>query len=338
VQSACYLGNHRRLITHDLDEARATVSRMWERHRSELLRGRSYGLRWHQIDLPGMSLAFIDNDSPVSVECSPLSDVYRFTMHESGFVQHRVDGRDILASPTQAIAHAPSDELLLRTEPFRALLLTFSASAVETALARHAGGKAGPLARAIPLQAAMPASLQSMCRWAANEFDNPASGLLSSRRALGGLKQTLLAMFTSCIAPAASDEATGPERLRRVEEWLDAHATDEVSIIDMAAVAGASVRAVQAAFQRWRGCTPMQALVQRRLRHARMRLLTAPPETTVTDVAFASGFFHLSRFAAQYRRTFGERPSETLVRGRSRRLQQSRQWPKSASEDSASSG
>ncbi|MBK8211023.1 MAG: helix-turn-helix domain-containing protein [Rhodospirillales bacterium] len=35
--------------------------------------------------------------------------------------------------------------------------------------------------------------------------------------------------------------------------------------------------------------------------------------TTVTDVAFDCGFFHLSRFAERYRHTFGEPPSSTLA-------------------------
>jgi transcriptional regulator GlxA family with amidase domain len=51
-----------------------------------------------------------------------------------------------------------------------------------------------------------------------------------------------------------------------------------------------------------------------RLKHAR-RMLAAPnAETTVTLVAFACGFGNLGHFARDYRETFGERPSETLVR------------------------
>ena len=43
---------------------------------------------------------------------------------------------------------------------------------------------------------------------------------------------------------------------------------------------------------------------------------TAP--TTVTRAALASGFSQLGRFAVEYRRVFGERPSETLRRARLR--------------------
>jgi AraC family ethanolamine operon transcriptional activator len=37
---------------------------------------------------------------------------------------------------------------------------------------------------------------------------------------------------------------------------------------------------------------------------------------TITDAAMSFGFFDLGRFAGDYRRLFGERPSETLRRSR----------------------
>jgi AraC-like DNA-binding protein len=39
---------------------------------------------------------------------------------------------------------------------------------------------------------------------------------------------------------------------------------------------------------------------------------------SVSDAATAAGIAHLGRFATEYRRRFGELPSQTLVRGRSR--------------------
>ena len=46
----------------------------------------------------------------------------------------------------------------------------------------------------------------------------------------------------------------------------------------------------------------------------RARCCAGHRDTTVTDVAFRLGFWHLSRFAAAYASTFGERPSITLAR------------------------
>ncbi len=62
----------------------------------------------------------------------------------------------------------------------------------------------------------------------------------------------------------------------------------------------------------------MAYLKQKRLEAARRTLLTAEPLTTsVTEVATQWGFFHLGRFARDYRQLFGELPSETLKQNKS---------------------
>ena len=39
-----------------------------------------------------------------------------------------------------------------------------------------------------------------------------------------------------------------------------------------------------------------------------------PHRTTVTDIACNASFYHVARFAVDYRRLFGEAPSQTLKR------------------------
>ena len=43
--------------------------------------------------------------------------------------------------------------------------------------------------------------------------------------------------------------------------------------------------------------------------------MAAVPETNVTAIATALGFFELGRFSQRYRQHFGETPSATLARG-----------------------
>lgn len=90
------------------------------------------------------------------------------------------------------------------------------------------------------------------------------------------------------------------------EPWTVVRLSQEVHL---------SVRALQYGFKRDFDMPPMAYLKRVRLRRARAALLASCPESaTVSSVALECGFLHMSRFAAAYRRAFGERPSETLAR------------------------
>jgi Transcriptional regulator containing an amidase domain and an AraC-type DNA-binding HTH domain len=65
--------------------------------------------------------------------------------------------------------------------------------------------------------------------------------------------------------------------------------------------------------------SPQRWMRVERLRDAQRALSqTVGRPTTVTGVATRYGFYELGRFAATYRNTFGEAPSETL-RGANRK-------------------
>ena len=62
-----------------------------------------------------------------------------------------------------------------------------------------------------------------------------------------------------------------------------------------------------------RDTTPMRYVKQLRLEAVHRSLLAADAsDTRVSDLAADHGFFQFGRFAADYKRAFGELPSETL--------------------------
>ncbi|MFO1112354.1 MAG: AraC family transcriptional regulator [Rhodospirillales bacterium] len=298
------------------------MGRLWERHQSKLQRGRTYGLRWHQVDLRRTSLSYVDSSSALHLECGPVSKHFRLTMPEEGRVRAIVDGHPVEATPERGVLYAPGQELKLEIEPFRSLLFTIDAELVERA-ARQRFECVPPPGRwtnSMPLNLAAAAALRSLCQWLGHELDRPATPLLTTPRVGSSFERTVLTLFLECLAAnpgfaeARSAEELSALHLRLIEEWLDEHFLDPIGVEDMASVAGIGVRAVQALFRRVRNCTPMEAVVTRRLAHARNQLLAADAMTTVTEVAYDCNFFHLSRFAARYAQTYGERPSETLAR------------------------
>jgi AraC-like DNA-binding protein len=84
------------------------------------------------------------------------------------------------------------------------------------------------------------------------------------------------------------------------------------TLTEMEAISGLSARALQYGFKARFGCSPMEWQRRERIRLARNRLMFAAPGETITQIAYAMGFASSAAFAAQYRRYFGETPSQTF--------------------------
>jgi AraC-like DNA-binding protein len=124
-----------------------------------------------------------------------------------------------------------------------------------------------------------------------------------------------------------SDELAGdtsapvPGIVRRAERFMADNADTPITMSDVAAHLGVSLRSLQAGFRQWRNATPNAYLRQVRLQVVREELLRSDQDASVTTIALQHGFMHLGRFSAQYRAAFGEGPSATLRRGRAALVQ-----------------
>lgn len=86
-----------------------------------------------------------------------------------------------------------------------------------------------------------------------------------------------------------------------------------LGVDDLADAADVSVRTLRTVFLQYFGVPPLRYLTTRRLHEARRALRAADPEaTTVTATATQFGFWQFGRFAGDYLRRLGERPSQTL--------------------------
>lgn len=106
----------------------------------------------------------------------------------------------------------------------------------------------------------------------------------------------------------------GSTVVRFAIDFMRAHVSEPITMTDVARASFVSTRGLHAAFTRERGETPMQYLRRVRLDAVRADLRAGGADLTVAAAARRWGFAHLPRFAEQYRRAFGERPSETLRR------------------------
>jgi AraC-like DNA-binding protein/tetratricopeptide (TPR) repeat protein len=105
-----------------------------------------------------------------------------------------------------------------------------------------------------------------------------------------------------------------PRSVRRVLEAMRADAGRDWRLAELADVAGVSGRTLQRQFLSFVGKSPRSVLRDIGFERARRDLLRAAPGTRITDVALARGFPHCGRFSVEYRRRYGETPSQTLKR------------------------
>ncbi len=116
-------------------------------------------------------------------------------------------------------------------------------------------------------------------------------------------------------APASpSRHSAAMLHVKLAEEYMRANFHRPLSVNDMATACAVGPRALQLAFRRYRGISPIKALADLRLQQARHRLASPAATGSITRIALDCGFTHLGRFSVEYRRAFGETPSQTRRR------------------------
>ena len=99
---------------------------------------------------------------------------------------------------------------------------------------------------------------------------------------------------------------------RRARDYIDSHANEPPTIEAACRAAEVSWRTLNYAFMEFFCVTPKQYLQATRLDGVRKDLYRKGPAAKITDIANAWGFWHMGQFAADYKRHFGELPSQTL--------------------------
>ena len=95
---------------------------------------------------------------------------------------------------------------------------------------------------------------------------------------------------------------------RRIVEFIEEHLADDFPLAALASQAQLSTYHFARAFKRSFGIPPHRYHTNRRIERA--RALLADPKTSVADVALEVGFSGASAFAATFRRTTGQTPTD----------------------------
>jgi len=103
--------------------------------------------------------------------------------------------------------------------------------------------------------------------------------------------------------------------LQRARDYIEANADKPITVLELAQASGSCVRTLEYIFRDYFDTTPKAYLKSRRLAAVRHELLhSLHSKSLINEIANRWGFWHMSQFAADYRRFFGELPSETTMR------------------------
>lgn len=286
---------------------------------------RSFQLKMNGFDIGGSSLVYNQFRADTKIELGMDIDHVLFVFGHGVPLIIDVDGQPIVVSPQKSAILARGRKVQIeRPKNSEAIVLRTSMSDLshhfEELTARHHRGTL-IFDHSIDLIKGPGAMLKRMINYLVYELDHNDQMVKTP-----GLLKTYDDMLMTALLSlphnhreklyAGRHKRTAPGFVHRAEEYMRAHLTEVISISDLIRICDCSQSVLFSAFRNARGYTPMEFLTEQRLQNARKKLHKSHPQASISDIAMDCGFRHLGRFSQFYWKRFGERPSDTLRKGK----------------------
>ena len=309
--------------TRDLDEAQQCIHDVFTPHRL-VFRGRAeVDLHLRYATSPRLTVGHLQYGADVKVDVPPPESCYHLALPVRGAASIG-QGDEIVGieAGSWAAMMRPDRPLSVHWSPDSVqYIVKVPRESLESQLARLTGRPVSrPVRFDLRFGLATPGAeaLLSSVEFLWQELDR-AGGIGAVPMAREHLERAVLIQLLTVIphdhshllGGAVGSDPAG--RIPRLIEYIDAHADEDLSTSHLAQLAGITERALQLGFRKAVGTTPAAYVRSVRLDRVHDELRAGlRPGVTITDVAMRWGFFHPSRFAAQYRGRFGVLPSQTL--------------------------
>jgi len=308
--------------TRDLDEARNRVARVFCSHELKMAAGASgVDTCMQHAPLRGVSLNRLRYGATVAIDAGCLDDFLLVMMRISGHADVQCGEQRIHSTPELASVVTPTQQLVETIyDECDQIMVKIDRSLLENVCAQHLGhALRQPLEFRLGLEMSSQGgvSWQALVSYLASELERESPTLASSLAA--AQVEHLLVTTLLMVQPnnyrdelLNPSQSIAPRHVRRVEEYIQAHADQELTIGDLAAYAKVSTSALFAGFRDFRNTTPMAYLKSVRMQRVYDELRDpSSADKTVTGIAMRWGFHHLGHFATAYKARFGECPSRT---------------------------
>ena len=314
------LHRHQFIRTSDPEKWRASLLAACNAVKVDLPRDKSrFFALTNKVQLQHVGLSFCGFDADVAIEFSEAG-LFRQHICLAGAGEAILNKRSIPLSIRDTCVIPPEARSAARfAAGFCQLVVRLEPGALRSKLNSLIGAAAkGRLefASAASFESPRLQNLRRLVLFLANELD--CASVQLPDLAIAELEQALLVSFLcahthnfSALLEKPAQPAD-PWRVRLAEAYIEANWNRPITVEAISQATGVSVRSIFKSFRDKRGCSPMSFVKGVRLRQAREMLRRAEAATSVTGVAFECGFHNLGHFAKEYRRLFGELPSETL--------------------------
>jgi AraC-like DNA-binding protein len=316
----------RSLTTTDLDEAREMLTRQYCFH-SIVQKDKRAALdvRYSHSRMLNMSFNILQYGAEVDIRPREFETFYLVHIPLAGHASIRAGGHDFHLRPGVAAIISPSHQISTTWQAdCRQLMLKIDRKPLENLLSRLTFQ---PIERPLEfpfvfdLASGLGSTFYGMIHHLAEELAHNEA-VVKSRLVCTQLEQTLLMLILCGANHSYRDaiDAVGqsvcPKHVVKACEYMSANARENITIADLTRVTGVSGRALYEGFKRFKGVSPKSCLRSIRMQAARKELLEGLEPDDVTRIAERWGFTHLGRFASNYQKIFGEKPSQTLKRRR----------------------
>lgn len=250
---------------------------------------------------------------------SPLDDRHVLCLHlgDPAPVSYRVgrhERQGVRLHGQFCVVPAGSSTRWTMSRPVKSLLLRLTPSLLrETADALRLGSQDADLAPSIHIRDPQVERIGWMMQ--AEDHDDYPGGRLFADSLASALAARLLVLQARKGAPAEKPARALPAwRLRHVIEYIEAHLDQDLTLAELATVAGFSLSHFKPLFKEAVGMPVHRFVLERRVERARLRLLEG--RMSMTEIALEAGFSHPSHMARCMRKVLGVSPSQ--VAGSSR--------------------
>ena len=317
------LERHRIFHSRDAEETRAFLSGKSYQLEIAPRQARELDTRLNGIYTPSMYFGYVYyGNLPVEFIPSLSRSDYWLQLPLHGQMDARIGSHAVDCNPHRAAVVSPVHQkcrFISNPDSARIQLALNQALLVGqlTALLGEAPRLPLDFAPALDLSSGYGQSLARYVLMAALDLDQPDSVLLNP---------IMMSMFEQLIttglllshqhnhsaALRGRDRSIAPRDVKRAIDYLQANLDAPVTLADLVAAAGVPGRTLLKHFRDSKGMSPMRYLRNARFLEARQALLAAQPGDSVTAIAMKYGFAHMGRFSVEYRKRFGESPSDTL--------------------------